>query len=313
MLERIYWFYSQLKAGKAPSCNSFVSRFEVSKSTFKRDLAFLRDRLGAPVEYDNERAGYVLTDSSFELPPYWFDRVHLFMILGLCRQFEAAKRSEPDEIEKLRCRAEEILSMRYGREVLDVVSFEMIQWVGFDDKILDAVLSAIIEKRLLSITYHTAYSGETSQRTLEPYRLHNYMGAWHLLGYCLLRQCPRMFLLNRIENPKPLPKRFSEPRFDPCAYLGDTFGIYKGNCSIKVSMRFSPSIARFIRDELWHKEQEISETADGGLILSLPVSDLTEIKRHALKYGTQVEVLEPAELRRQVAEEARAILAVYGK
>jgi len=312
MLDRIYWLYNQLKLDKHPSCPSFISRFEVSKSTFKRDIAFLRDRLGAPIEYDRERASYVLTDTSFRLPPYWFDRVQLFLILGLCRQFQAAKRPEPEEIRNLRCRAEEILSIHYGRDILDSVSFETIQWVGFEEKTMDTVLEAIMEKRLMSMIYNTAHSGETTRRTIEPYRLHNYMGAWHVLGYCLMRKCPRMFLLSRIEDPRLINRRFSRPRFDPGVYLADTFGIYKGEFTTRVVLRFTPEIARFVKDEVWHRDQEIRETVDGGIILSLPVSDLTEIRRHVLKYGSRVEVIEPEELRRQVAEEAISVASLYG-
>jgi predicted DNA-binding transcriptional regulator YafY len=53
------------------------------------------------------------------------------------------------------------------------------------------------------------------------------------------------------------------------------------------------------------------EEEDGSLTLSVPIADLTEIRRHVLKYGAEVEVLEPQELRRQVREEAARILLRY--
>ena len=36
----------------------FLDRLEVSPATFKRDLDYLRDRFGAPIERDRERGGY---------------------------------------------------------------------------------------------------------------------------------------------------------------------------------------------------------------------------------------------------------------
>ena len=80
MLARIYWIYTQLKSEARPSVARFMQYFEMSRSTFRRDIDFLKDRLGAPVEYDPVGNGYYLTDSAFELPAFWFDRLHLLIM-----------------------------------------------------------------------------------------------------------------------------------------------------------------------------------------------------------------------------------------
>lgn len=312
MLARIYWIYTQLKSEARPSVARFKRCFEVSRSTFRRDLDFLKDRLGAPVAYDPVGNGYYLTDSSFELPAFWFDRLHLLMMLGACRQLAAMSDSEPQEIRLFRQRIEDLLTMHYGDRVCDLVSFATVRWTRCDVGLVDALIAAMTERRMVRFTYHAAHSGETVRRVVEPYRLHHYRGSWHLAGFCRHRNAPRVFLLSRIRDFESTGRCFERNRFDAAAFLEETYGIYRGGEARKVTLRFSPGIARGIRDEVWHRDQVMTELDDGGILLSLKVADLTEIRRHALMYGPDVEVLEPPELRRQVAEAAAGILKIYG-
>jgi proteasome accessory factor B len=53
----------------------------------------------------------------------------------------------------------------------------------------------------------------------------------------------------------------------------------------------------------------IEEEVDGGLVLTIRLRALPEVERWVLSWGAHVEVLTPVELRRRVAEVARAILA----
>jgi predicted DNA-binding transcriptional regulator YafY len=93
--------------------------------------------------------------------------------------------------------------------------------------------------------------------------------------------------------------------------VDNSFGIFKGLDAFEVVLRFDPFIARFIQNDIWHDRQRIADQTDGGLIMTLPVANLTEIKMKVLKYGCHVEVLQPEELRRQVREEAEMIVRNY--
>lgn len=312
MLERIWWLLTQLNAGAKVTYARYRIECERSRATFKRDLDYLRERFGATVVYDPRMRRYALAGDSFELPYLLFDRFHLLMMLGACRQLAEVAGAEPREIRVLRERIELLLAMQYGGKAKDLVSFAVIRWTRCDIELVDVLIAAMTERRMVRFTYHTAHSGEVHRRTVEPYRLHHYRGSWHLAAFCHHRDRPRVFLLGRIQDPDPLDRRFEERRFDVTAFLEDTFGIYKGGAVQRVVLRFSPDIARSVRDEVWHRDQEMTDLEDGGLLLSLNVADLTEIRRHALMYGPDVEVLEPPELRRQVAEAAEGILKIYG-
>ena len=65
------------KRGSA-SMSFLKDELEVSEASVKRDLEFLRDRMGCPLEWDRSKRGYVIRDEQddggrFELPGGWFD------------------------------------------------------------------------------------------------------------------------------------------------------------------------------------------------------------------------------------------------
>lgn len=56
--ERLLKIQRILETGTAVSTQDFLSVLEVSRATFRRDLDFLRDRLGVPVVWDTDACGY---------------------------------------------------------------------------------------------------------------------------------------------------------------------------------------------------------------------------------------------------------------
>ncbi|PLX48575.1 MAG: hypothetical protein C0613_10335 [Desulfobulbaceae bacterium] len=89
------------------------------------------------------------------------------------------------------------------------------------------------------------------------------------------------------------------------------FGVHWSDRLTRVRVRFSKEVAPYIRERIWHESQQISDAADGGLLLELTVSHLFDLKKWLLSWGCQARVLEPAELAEQMAEEARAMARLY--
>jgi hypothetical protein len=53
---------------KLHNCESIAMELEVNARTIQRDINFLRDELGAPIEYDEKRHGYYFTKPEFTIP-----------------------------------------------------------------------------------------------------------------------------------------------------------------------------------------------------------------------------------------------------
>lgn len=91
------------------------------------------------------------------------------------------------------------------------------------------------------------------------------------------------------------------------------FGIFQGKETKMVVLHFSAFRARWIREQLWHPNQEMVELEDGGLELRLPVTDFREIKMKILQFGADVTVVEPEALREEIEMEVQKMAAVYSR
>ena len=86
--ERLYKIERLIRVRGVVSFQTLRDELEVSPATLKRDLEYLRSRLGAPIEYDREANGYRLgaqaagaPGQKYELPGLWFDESELYSLL----------------------------------------------------------------------------------------------------------------------------------------------------------------------------------------------------------------------------------------
>lgn len=78
--ERFYRIEQLLYEHRVVPVERFLDALNVSIATFKRDLEYLRDRLGAPIVWDRQARGYRFhgqtegtTLPTHELPGLWFN------------------------------------------------------------------------------------------------------------------------------------------------------------------------------------------------------------------------------------------------
>lgn len=67
-LHRIVWIDAQIRADKFPNARTIARQFEISPRQAARDLEYLRDSLGAPLDYCAKRRGYFYGEACFALP-----------------------------------------------------------------------------------------------------------------------------------------------------------------------------------------------------------------------------------------------------
>ena len=60
-LARVLRLHHLLSLGERPPTSRLAAEFEVSAKTIKRDVQFMRDHLGLPIEYDFIRNGWYYT------------------------------------------------------------------------------------------------------------------------------------------------------------------------------------------------------------------------------------------------------------
>jgi proteasome accessory factor B len=106
-----------------------------------------------------------------------------------------------------------------------------------------------------------------------------------------------------------MPRGFSIER-----YLGNAWNLMpQSGGDVHVAVRFAPLVARNVAEVAWHKTQRLEFEDDGFLVYHVDVSGLNEIVWWILGYGDQAEVLQPAKLRRLVAERVKNMQTLYAK
>lgn len=65
---RVMWIDGRLRAEAYPNCQNIAEEFNISPRQAARDVEYLRDTLGAPLEYCRRKKGYRYTEATFALP-----------------------------------------------------------------------------------------------------------------------------------------------------------------------------------------------------------------------------------------------------
>ena len=147
---------------------------------------------------------------------------------------------------------------------------------------------------------------------VSPQRLVHYRDNWYLDAWCHEKHALRSFALDAIRAVEAV----DEPANDIAGAdldreLGSGYGIFSGAAVETAVLRFSPEMARWVSREKWHSQQECRFEADGSYILSFPYSAERELLMDVMRFGPDVEVLGPPELRQSVSAALNKAASYY--
>ena len=77
-------------------------------------------------------------------------------------------------------------------------------------------------------------------------------------------------------------------------------GSFGGSPKGWAKLRFTLERAGWVAGERWHSKQRSETLADGSYVLEIPYSDERELVGHLSRFGADVEVMAPPELRLKV-------------
>lgn len=316
---RIFEIMCLIKDGRYPSVKTIVERFECSRRTAERYIEKIRDLVAEDLIYDRQRGGYCFARGGPKLPAFRLTEGEAAAIFLAARLLEQC-RGTPYEgavgraLAKLRHLFPEEVTLNDLAEPAGWVSFRMEPLRGEERQVLEAFIrlnQARENRETVRISYYTATRGEWSEREIDPYHLHFHDGAWYVFAYCHWRREVKIFALDRMAFILTTGRTFDIPEdFSVQQFMGDSFRIERGE-PVGVAIRFGPEQARYVRGRQWHPSQSMQELGGGGLILRMCVGGLGEVKRWVLSFGAGAEVLEPEELRQDVAREVEALAKVY--
>ena len=322
MYERIHMIDQMLAGRKFVPFTELQDRLEISKATLKRDLAFMRDRLNAPIIFDRELGGYRFDKASqlpglqYELPGLWFsaEEIHALLTMQhLLANLDTGGLLGP-HIQPLISRLTAIIGANEGEltEVQKRIKIESIGARHFHLDQFQAVGSALLRRKRLMMDYHARGTDEVTRREVSPQRLVYYRDNWYLDAWCYLRNGLRNFSVDAIKRVEILEKNaenISEAQLNEV--LGSGYGIFSGKNIHWATLQFNAERARWVATERWHLNQKGKFLADGSYELKVPYNDDRELIMDIMKHGALVEVIEPQELRDKLTNEINQMQLVY--
>jgi predicted DNA-binding transcriptional regulator YafY len=315
-LARFYKVLHYLQAHPEGATPDAVAGFTgMSRRTVYRDLQALEGEIGIPLWSEEGRWGIV--EGAF-LPPLRLtldEAVAFFLAARLTAQF--ADRYDPATGAAFQKLAE-ILPPEVARHLERTI--DVLATRSPDERLsrhLRLLARAWAERRVVELVYDTAAHrpGRQPRRArVRPYLLEASAStrALYLIGYDESRQALRTFRLQRIIELSLTPETFEAP--DPALVqgeLGRAWGVIADQEEVEVVVRFDPAVAGLVTETTWHPTEKVERRPDGGVIWRARVPGTIEIKRWILGWGSQAEVLAPAELREELAAVHRSAALRY--
>src|SRR6478735_1016337 len=164
--------------------------------------------------------------------------------------------------------------------------------IGEEEGLVDTLTRAIDSHKLVELEYLKPEEQEVVTRTVEPYSIERRLPHWYVHTWDIERDQPRSYRLDRMRKAKLLRKGF-KPRdgFDPSTlHTATTARIW-----------YSPAVAR------WEVEKGARPLVDGAALADKSVGSAEWLVGEVVSYRGEAIVLEPPELRAQVALRAREL------
>lgn len=281
---------------------------EVSLASVKRDIEFLRDRMRCPIIWDRNKQRYFILElpdgGRFELPGLWFDASEVFALLMMLDLVEGVQPGLLEEhLNPMRHRLRSILTAG-GKSAKDIE--RKVKLIHFaprkvQPKHFTVVATALLEGNRLVLHYLRRDKEEHTERVISPLQLVHYRDNWVLDAWCHMRGGLRSFALEAIEDISIVQEPSIEvSREDMREHFQSGYGIFAGKAVHRAVMRFTPKRAQWVSLETWHPDQTDRWLDDGSYVLEVPYSNDEELVMDLMRYGPEVEVLAPPELRERV-------------
>jgi proteasome accessory factor B len=315
-LERMMRFHDLLKDKSYPNCTTISKEFEVAVRTIMRDLDFMRDRLGLPIEFDQQNNGFYYTKPVDQFPQMPFSEAEIFALLVAHKavaQYRGTPFEQPLAIAFKRLTGQLDSSQKYILSNLDeALSFRPFAPEDNDLETFEILTKALKERRVLKFQYRNLDADNAQLRVVHPYHLGCVDNHWYLFAFDVKRQAMRTFALPRLKSPEMTTERFTIPKkFNLSEYLKGSFGVFKGEDDYEVVVDFDSWGADLIRGRKWHVSQEITELPRRQLRLRLRLNNIEEAERWVLSWGKHATVVRPQALANRLRDIGQAIQTRY--
>ena len=194
-------------------------------------------------------------------------------------------------------------------------SYEKFTYAEAPKELFWPLVSAIAEQRLCRVVYRAARADAKDKAIrLLPLKLFVFQGATYLHAHVPKHDKVIVLNLQRMKSIRPTGETARPPAgYKPEKLEASAFGVFVGDDPVRFRLRFAPDVAPFIRERRWHSTQKLKPLDDGRLELTFSCVDSPEVKNWIASWRHEVEVLEPASLRAELAALGHVLVERYAR
>lgn len=284
--------------------------------TIQRDLLILQSDLHVPIiNKGHDRYGilkeYILPPVSYSL----YEALALFLAARLIiRQTDDNNPHIKSALTKLTTSIPKSLAFHLRKSIVNL-GHRLVDLEELDN--FEKICIAWVTQKRIKITYQSYKREQGKEWLVNPcfVEMTGVGYSTYLIGYgeSADRNGLTTFKLNRIKEVNILDEDFEIPEeFDVEKLFATSWGIIWGE-DIQVKLKFSPNVTRRVKESIWHHSQQIEDLPNGGCILTMQIGNTLEMTPWIRGWGSDVEVVEPLELREQFKVWAKELCDMYGK
>ena len=278
------------------TANELADKFEVSVRTIYRDIDSISS-VGVPIFTTQGKGGGIKIDNEFILNKSLFDANEKEQIITALQGLEKTNKVYKSELITK-------LSALFKIKNSNWIEIDFTSWGSNNtyQDLFNTLKIAIINKNIISFSYNSS-KAEKINRKVKPIRLLFKEQDWYLYAFCLLRNDFRYFKLSRMKDLEVLAINY-EDNFENAVLKKEL----KYENIVNIKLKFDKSVAFRVYDEF---NEAIEEDEKGNLYVEIKIPNNYKLYNYIFSFGSNVEILEPKEIRNQFKNMINEIAKKY--
>ena len=278
------------------TANELADKFEVSVRTIYRDIDSISS-VGVPIFTTQGKGGGIKIDNEYILNKSLFDTNEKEQIITALQGLEKTNEAYKSELITK-------LSALFKIKNSNWIEIDFTSWGSNNtyQDLFNALKTTIINKNIISFSYNSS-KAEKINRKVKPIRLLFKEQDWYLYAFCLLRNDFRYFKLPRMKDLEVLAINY-EDNFENAVLKKEL----KYENIVNIKLKFDKSVAFRVYDEF---NEAIEEDEKGNLYVEIKIPNNYKLYNYIFSFGSNVEILEPKEIRNQFKNMINEIAKKY--
>ena len=294
-----------------------AEKLDVSRATIGRDI----DDLSMQFPIIEDDKGILSVDKKSFLNTVQLDAGEIQAIHIACRLLARNIHfSYPSAASALRKLGSTVEKYRFGFSEAIIRSAELFDCnrsgVHFNySSFLETLTEAMVLQKTVKIIYFSRRKNRLDAQIFHPYQIEPYAegNSLHVIGYAPAKDKILNFKFENINSIELTDENYKILEdFDADTFFKDAWGIWLKDIESEiVELHFSGKVKKRVLATVWHRCEERYEDSNGSLVWKCRISAPEEMVPWIRGWGSDVKVVSPGWLKKQIAGDAEKTVQLY--